>query len=169
MTDKNSSARLAKVLEIYGAGTIAGQLQQISPARGRRNGYSNCAVAMGLWKLTEAEYGHLQRLLPQAPPRGSQYDCDFIDLFASIGGMCRGFEHASGRCDLTSEWNPFTVRTSPAPPMRSTQWWKRKRCLPLRCNHITGAALVPPAAVTQSPPADVFIRNALFGQACTPL
>ncbi|VAW31704.1 DNA-cytosine methyltransferase [hydrothermal vent metagenome] len=33
---------------------------------------------------------------------------DFIDLFAGIGGMRRGFESAGGRCVFTSEWNKFS-------------------------------------------------------------
>ena len=37
--------------------------------------------------------------------------CRFIDLFAGIGGMRRGFEAAGGRCVFTSEWNKFAQRT----------------------------------------------------------
>lgn len=32
----------------------------------------------------------------------------FIDLFAGIGGMRRGFEAVGGRCVFTSEWNKFS-------------------------------------------------------------
>lgn len=35
----------------------------------------------------------------------------FIDLFAGIGGMRRGFETAGGRCVFTSEWNRFAQQT----------------------------------------------------------
>lgn len=35
----------------------------------------------------------------------------FIDLFAGIGGMRRGFEAAGGECVFTSEWNKFAQRT----------------------------------------------------------
>lgn len=35
----------------------------------------------------------------------------FIDLFAGIGGMRRGFELAGGRCIFTSEWNPWAQKT----------------------------------------------------------
>ena len=35
----------------------------------------------------------------------------FIDLFAGIGGMRRGFEAAGGRCVFTSEWNKFSRET----------------------------------------------------------
>lgn len=35
----------------------------------------------------------------------------FIDLFAGIGGMRKGFEMAGGRCVYTSEWNRFSRQT----------------------------------------------------------
>ncbi|MFT5195782.1 MAG: DNA (cytosine-5)-methyltransferase 1, partial [Candidatus Promineifilaceae bacterium] len=35
----------------------------------------------------------------------------FIDLFAGIGGIRRGFEAAGGQCLFTSEWNPFARQT----------------------------------------------------------
>ncbi|MEM8860510.1 MAG: DNA (cytosine-5-)-methyltransferase [Chloroflexota bacterium] len=35
----------------------------------------------------------------------------FIDLFAGIGGMRRGFESVGGKCVFTSEWNPFARQT----------------------------------------------------------
>lgn len=35
----------------------------------------------------------------------------FIDLFAGIGGMRKGFEVAGGSCVYTSEWNKFSQKT----------------------------------------------------------
>ena len=35
----------------------------------------------------------------------------FIDLFAGIGGMRRGFEAVGGRCIFTSEWDEYAQRT----------------------------------------------------------
>ncbi len=35
----------------------------------------------------------------------------FIDLFAGIGGIRRGFEAIGGRCVFTSEWNTFAQKT----------------------------------------------------------
>jgi DNA (cytosine-5)-methyltransferase 1 len=35
----------------------------------------------------------------------------FIDLFAGIGGIRKGFEAAGGRAILTSEWDPWTQKT----------------------------------------------------------
>ena len=38
-------------------------------------------------------------------------DFTFIDLFAGIGGLRRGFESIGGRCIFTSEWNQYCVET----------------------------------------------------------
>lgn len=35
----------------------------------------------------------------------------FIDLFAGIGGIRKGFEALGGKCLFTSEWNPWAKRT----------------------------------------------------------
>lgn len=35
----------------------------------------------------------------------------FIDLFAGIGGLRRGFERLGGKCVFTSEWNEFSRKT----------------------------------------------------------
>ncbi len=45
---------------------------------------------------------------PLAPESGT---FRFIDLFAGIGGMRRGFETIGGRCVFTSEWNRFSQET----------------------------------------------------------
>ena len=36
---------------------------------------------------------------------------DFIDLFAGIGGLRRGFDAIGGRCVFTSEWDKFSAQT----------------------------------------------------------
>jgi len=38
-------------------------------------------------------------------------DFDFIDLFAGIGGLRRGFEAIGGRCVFTSEWDKYSQQT----------------------------------------------------------
>jgi DNA (cytosine-5)-methyltransferase 1 len=35
----------------------------------------------------------------------------FIDLFAGIGGLRRGFEHIGGHCIFTSEWDTYAQKT----------------------------------------------------------
>src|SRR5690625_940675 len=36
-----------------------------------------------------------------------QKEFTFIDLFAGIGGMRKGFESIGGKCVFTSEWNKY--------------------------------------------------------------
>ncbi len=45
------------------------------------------------------------------PPTGQPPAFTFIDLFAGIGGIRRGFEAAGGQCVFTSEWNPYARQT----------------------------------------------------------
>lgn len=40
-----------------------------------------------------------------------QGDFTFIDLFAGIGGIRKGFEMAGGKCLFTSEWDEFAQKT----------------------------------------------------------
>lgn len=46
--------------------------------------------------------------LPQIP-KNSEFT--FIDLFAGIGGLRRGFENVGGHCVFTSEWDKYSQRT----------------------------------------------------------
>ncbi len=57
------------------------------------------------------EIGHIieHQLAPDERPL--QPDFKFIDLFAGIGGLRRGFEKLNGRCVFTSEWDAHAVRT----------------------------------------------------------
>ena len=45
------------------------------------------------------------------PVRSPASDFSFIDLFAGIGGIRRGFEKAGGQCLFSSEWNSFAQKT----------------------------------------------------------
>lgn len=61
-------------------------------------------------QLTSHEYDVLSSLLPK-PPENDEHDFTFIDLFAGIGGIRKGFEAAGGKCLFTSEWNKYAVKT----------------------------------------------------------
>jgi len=56
---------------------------------------------------------HVLRSLASRPSRNghSQPKFTFIDLFAGIGGLRRGFEPFGGRCVFTSEWNEYAQQT----------------------------------------------------------
>ncbi len=51
------------------------------------------------------------RLPGQIGPIGEAASFTFVDLFAGIGGMRRGFEAAGGKCIFTSEWDDYARRT----------------------------------------------------------
>jgi len=55
-------------------------------------------------RLSRRRVLELQGLAPKGGVR-------FIDLFAGIGGIRKGFEDAGARCVLTCEWNAFARKT----------------------------------------------------------
>lgn len=59
--------------------------------------------------LTYPERLNLESMLPS--PRYDSHDFTFIDLFAGIGGIRKGFEDAGGECVFTSEYDKYAVRT----------------------------------------------------------
>ena len=61
--------------------------------------------------LTEREVVFLRSMLPKPSPFHPNYKFRFIDLFAGIGGIRKGFEEIGGQCVFTSEWNKEAVRT----------------------------------------------------------
>lgn len=63
----------------------------------------------GDW-LKYAERLNLEDMLPK-PPATDRSDFTFIDLFAGIGGIRKGFEGAGGRCVFTSEYDKYAVKT----------------------------------------------------------
>ena len=50
-----------------------------------------------------------RRTAKASPNPGNNFS--FIDLFAGIGGLRRGFEAVGGKCVFSSEWNKFSVQT----------------------------------------------------------
>lgn len=61
-------------------------------------------------RLNDPQVETLRGLLP-AKPDSKHYDFRFIDLFAGIGGIRKGFEAIGGQCVFTSEWNQYAVKT----------------------------------------------------------
>ena len=59
--------------------------------------------------LTHGERINLEGMLPS--PREKDHDFTFIDLFAGIGGIRRGFEKAEGKCVFSSEYDKYAVKT----------------------------------------------------------
>ena len=109
--DTEENKVLKQVLESYDQKFIARHLNEITPGSWTRETINRWVAGKCSPKLSYAEYEHLKDLLPKPLNKKAANDFDFIDLFAGIGGIRRGFEKAGGRCVLTSEWNPYAVRT----------------------------------------------------------
>ena len=102
---------LQQVLEIYDQTFIGEYLNKHSPGQWCRETINRWQRGKASPRLSHREYQALLKLLPERP---AHYDCpefDFVDLFAGIGGIRRGFEEIGGRCVFTSEWNEPAVRT----------------------------------------------------------
>ena len=52
---------------------------------------------------------YLRRAASERPKTEEQFS--FVDLFAGIGGLRRGFEAIGGKCVFTSEWDKYCVKT----------------------------------------------------------
>ncbi|MBP1315108.1 DNA (cytosine-5-)-methyltransferase [Herbaspirillum sp. 1130] len=102
---------LRKVLEIYDQKYVAEYLNHISPKAWCRETVNRWLKGKASPKLSHHEFNELEKLLPKPPSVDSNYEFDFIDLFAGIGGIRRGFDEIGGRCVLTSEWNKYSVQT----------------------------------------------------------
>ena len=103
-------ALLHKVLEIYDQKQIANFLNELGQDNWNRETINRWLKGKSQPKLSHTEFEHLKSLLP-SPPDFDDYDFTFIDLFAGIGGIRKGFERAGGKCLFTSEWNKYAVRT----------------------------------------------------------
>jgi len=101
---------LERVLEIYDQKQIAEHLNSLGQDNWNRETINRWLKGKSQPKLSHAEFEHLEILLP-SPPVSDKHDFTFIDLFAGIGGIRRGFEAAGGKCLFTSEWNKYAVRT----------------------------------------------------------
>ena len=100
-----------KLLEIYDQKQLAEHLNTLTPNSWCRETINRWIKGKACPKLSHAEYLHLQELLPKARVTPENCEFKFIDLFAGIGGIRRGFEDEGGLCVFTSEWNKYAVRT----------------------------------------------------------
>lgn len=78
-----------------------------------RTGY--CERTIYRWELGEAKprkaaLDILKSVRPKVV-KDDAHSFEFIDLFAGIGGLRRGFEPIGGKCVFTSEWDLYSQRT----------------------------------------------------------
>lgn len=109
---ENDKNLIKRVLEIYDQKYVAELLRKVGKnewSRETLNRWINGKCSPK--SLTSAEESLLKRMLPEAPANHPDYAFRFIDLFAGIGGIRKGFEAIGGQCVFTSEWNKEAVRT----------------------------------------------------------
>jgi len=105
------SELVSYLLEIYDQKSLAETLNTISPGHWCRETINRWATGKTEPRLSYREYTQLYALLPSERVRPESCKFKFIDLFAGIGGIRKGFENQGGLCVFTSEWNKFAART----------------------------------------------------------
>lgn len=108
--DQEGLQLINDLLEIYDQGFIAKTLNDLGFDSWCRESINRWVKGKADRKLSHGEFEHLKSLLPK-PFQETGHEFRFIDLFAGIGGIRRGFEEIGGKCVLTSEWNKYAVRT----------------------------------------------------------
>ncbi|MFH8134872.1 DNA (cytosine-5-)-methyltransferase [Pantoea osteomyelitidis] len=108
----DDAALLAQILTIYSPRAVAAALNE---AGGRdwthvlltriRQGKTHSLP------LSSQEIATLTAMLPARPAHYDNPLFRFIDLFAGIGGIRKGFDAIGGKCVFTSEWNKEAIRT----------------------------------------------------------
>ncbi len=101
---------IKKILEIYDQKFIAGYLNELGEDSWNRELINRWLKGKLQAKLSYRETVHLRKLLP-SPPFNKQHEFTFIDLFAGIGGIRKGFELTGGKCVFTSENDKFALKT----------------------------------------------------------
>ncbi len=109
---------LKLLIEVYDQKNLAIKVQQMVSTldysdltRERLNKWKSAPKKHPIF-LKEAQHVELRnQLLPAKPKHWDNPDFTFIDLFAGIGGLRKGFEDIGGRCEFTSEWDQRARRT----------------------------------------------------------
>tara|TARA_R110002049_G_scaffold148242_2_gene311166 strand:+ start:24735 stop:26117 length:1383 start_codon:yes stop_codon:yes gene_type:complete len=109
--NKDTVDLLNSLLEIYDQKQIANMLNPYTENDWCRETINRIVKGKSDKCLTLGEISILNSLLPSKPDHYDKPKFSFIDLFAGIGGLRRGFDEIGGKCVFTSEWNKYSVRT----------------------------------------------------------
>jgi DNA (cytosine-5)-methyltransferase 1 len=102
---------LSRLLEIYDQKQIAEKLNPVTDNDWCRETINRVLKGKSDKTFDEKEIFFLEGLFQKKPHHYDSPCFRFIDLFAGIGGIRKGFEEIGGKCVFTSEWNKFAVRT----------------------------------------------------------
>lgn len=98
---------LAKVASIYSQQAIADEIDR--PREVINRWLKERARQPDQQWLTYHERVSLEEMMPA--PCIEKHDFTYVDLFAGIGGIRRGFDEARGKCVFTSEYDKYAVKT----------------------------------------------------------
>ena len=113
---------MTRIVDIYDKQFVADYLSSIDGRSWTRESISRWMSGRIKAHLTLREYLCLDNLLPRAAVTPENCSFRFIDLFAGIGGIRRGFEEIGGLCVFTSEWDKEASRTYRANYDCSVPW-----------------------------------------------
>ena len=112
---KDTRKLLRLLIEIYGQKGVAEKLAELNmkhaPDRETLNRWKKNPDKHRL-KFDELHQEAIKKaLLPEKPAHYDNPGFRFIDLFAGIGGIRKGFDEIGGKCVFTSEWNSYSRKT----------------------------------------------------------
>ncbi|CAG9000647.1 MAG: DNA-cytosine methyltransferase [Candidatus Celerinatantimonas neptuna] len=110
-TKEETLVLLKRALEIYDQKQIAQKLDAMTEFDWCRESVNRILKGKSDRVFTSMEVSVIEGLFPERPAHYDEPDFTFIDLFAGIGGIRKGFEDIGGKCLFTSEWNKYAVRT----------------------------------------------------------
>lgn len=103
---------ISRVVDLYGLKQVAERLNKLTPGKWcRRRIVHSLKAGMSPDLLSRTEELLLNTMLPAMPVEAVNPGFHFIDLFAGIGGIRKGFEGIGGRCVFTSEWDAEALKT----------------------------------------------------------
>nr|WP_082827965.1 MULTISPECIES: DNA (cytosine-5-)-methyltransferase [unclassified Marinomonas] len=111
LSHSKTVSTLNSLLEIYDQKQIAELLNPLTGNDWCRETINRVLKGKSDKCLSKEEAYILLNLLPKRPQHYDSPQFRFIDLFAGIGGIRKGFESIGGKCVFTSEWNKYAVRT----------------------------------------------------------